>query len=453
MSNRVTRTPVVIILGAAALSWSLFMVALYTDLFVEEVFEDGIRVGQEPAVSASTYLFFAAVTVFALAAVWAQRIAIRERVAQGTDHRPSRGAHRFATLSIIIGLAISAVLGVSVFLEGFSGYRDEEDLLIRTFTTYVPIVLYTALLVVVILAGFVFRSDTLPKSHDKVPDDAIDETEPVAAGSQMDLGAAYAIPIVAAAVALIFGLVVYDVTGTSLQVWVWVIIQLVIGSGVVLGTIFGERAVAQGPTSQSSRSRVTRSARGLNFVLSIVFAAIVTSMAFGYGGSAIDSLRISPYFQVSIEAGPGAPIEAVHVGATAWDVQEGSTVSVTLQEPATTLISEVVDDPDYFYLSRPMPGGLDAGEYVLTGQATSVDGRILSRELEFSVSDEGEVFWDPDKVNFYEYEQDEQVITDASGTWFIEDFLPAFVLLLLALGTVYFTLTERNRPPRGIEAA
>lgn len=445
-----TKTPVVLILGAAVISWSLFMIALYTDLFVEDVFEDGIRVGQEPPVSPSTYLFFVAVAVFGVAAVWSQRLAIKQRVERGSAERSSRGAHRFATLSIIIGLAISTVLGISVFLEGFSGYRDEESLIVRTFTTYLPIVLYTALLVVVILMGFVFRSDTLPKSHDKVPEDAIDAGEPVAAGSQRDLGAAYAIPIIAAAIALIFGLVVYDITGTSLQVWVWVIIQFLIGSGVIAGTIFGERAVAQGPTSQSSRSRVTRSARGLNFVLSIVFAGIVTVMAFGYGGSAIDSLRISPYFQVSIEAGPGAPLEVVEVGVNAWDVQEGSTVSVALVEPSQVLISEPVEDEDYFYLSRPLPGNLDAGDYVLEGQATSVDGRILTRELEFSVSDEGEVFWDPDKTNFYEYEQDEQVITDATPEWFIEDFLPALVLLLLALSTVYFTLTERNRPARGL---
>ncbi len=451
-NTHTTSRPILLVLGAAVLSWSLFMVALYTDLFVEEIFEDGQWVGQDPPVRPSTYLFFAAIAVFALAALSGQRMAIRDRVQQGSSHRPSRGAHRFTTLGIIMGLAIAAVLGVSTFLTGFNEFRaEEEDLGIRTLTTYLPIILYTTLVVAVILFGFVFRSDTLPKTHDRVPEGAVDDSETPVHGSQRDLGAAYAIPIVATAIALIFGLVVYDVTGTSLQVWVWVIIQAVIGSGIVVGTIFGERAVAQGPTSQSSRSRVTRSARGLNFVLSIVFGAIVTGMAFGYGGSAIDSLRISPYFALEILAGPGAPVESVTVGATAWDVQEGSTVSISLEQPAQTLLASTVEDPDYFYETRPLPGNLEAGEYVLTAQATSVDGRLLSRELEFSISDDGEVFWDPDKMNFYQYEQDEETITGASGKWFIEDFLPAVVLLFLALGAVYLTLTERNRPARGIE--
>ena len=449
-----SRSSIVTILLAAVLSWSLFMVGIYTDLFVEQVYSDsGEWLGQDPAVSPSAYIFFAAIAVFAVAAVIAQRRAIRARVVEGVGHRPSRAAHRFSTLSIIVGLAIAAVLGISVFLEGFSGNRDVElSLATRTLDTYLPIVLYTALLVTVLLMGFVFRSDTLPKSSDRIPEDAIDHDEPAASGSQRDLGAAYAVPIVLTAVALIFGLVVYDATGTSLDVWIWVLIQLVIGAGIVVGTIFGERAVAQGPTSQSSRSRVTRAARGLNFVLSIVFGAIVTSMAFGYGGSAIDDLRSSPSFSLDIMAGPGAPIENVEVGVNGWDLKEGSMVTLEIEEPFLSLLSEEVTDSDYFYESRPLPGNLDPGDYLLSAQATSVDGRMLLRELEFSVSDEGEVFWSMDQIDYRKLEQEEAVIIDADASWFIRSFLPALVLLAIALAGIYFSLTERNRSPRGIRA-
>jgi hypothetical protein len=37
-------------LGAAIVSWGLFMAGIYTDLFVQDLFEDGERVGQDPAV-------------------------------------------------------------------------------------------------------------------------------------------------------------------------------------------------------------------------------------------------------------------------------------------------------------------------------------------------------------------------------------------------------------------
>jgi hypothetical protein len=447
-----SRIGVLTILGSAVVSWSLFMIGIYTELFVTQEYNDaGEWIGQIPSVSPSTYLFFAATTVFALASVFAQRLAISERVKHGVGDRPSRAAHRFATLSIIVGLAIAAILGVSVFLEGFSGNREVvQPLSTRTLDTYLPIVLYTALLVTVLLAAFVFRSDTLPKSSDRVPDDAIDHDEPAGSGSQRDLGTAYAVPIVLTAVALIFGLVVYDVTGTSLDVWIWVIIQLVIASGIVVGTVFGERAVAQGPTSQSSRSRVTRAARGLNFVLSIVFGGVVTSMAFGYGGSAIDDLRSSPSLYLDVMAGPGAPLQDVEVSANGWDLEEGSVVTIEIEEPYLSLLSERVSDPDYFYEVRPLPGNLEPGDYLLSAEATSVDGRVLTREIEFSIGANSDVYWELDQIDYRKVEQEEAVIMSADVSWFVHSFLPALVLLLISLSGVFFTLTERNRAPRGL---
>lgn len=427
------------------------MIGLYSDLYVTQVYDDnGMWIGQDPAVSPSTYIFFAAVAVFAIAALWGQRLAIAERISRGPADRAARGAHRFTTLAIIIGLAISAILAISTFLRGFGTATEiEETLSVRLFGVYLPILLYTALTVWVLLAGFVFRKDTLPKSSDKVADGVAEESGGEVAGSQRDLGLSYALPIIAAAIALIFGLVVYDVTGTTLEVWIWVVIQILIATGVVAGTIYAERAVHQGPTSNTSRSRITRGARGLNFVLSIVFGAVVTGMAFGYGGSAIDSLRISPAFYLEILAGPGAPIENADVGVTGRDLKEGSDVSVTLSEPVEVLFSEEVTDSDYFYQTRPLPGGLEEGDYLLSAEATSIDGRVLGRELEFSVSEEGNVFWDA-KYNYDYYNEEDATIRDADLGWLIEDFLPALVLLTLALGGVYLTLTERNRAPRGL---
>ena len=45
----------------------------------------------------------------------------------------------------------------------------------------------------------------------------------------------FAIPILLTAAAIIFGLVVYDITRTDLQVWVWVVIQVIAVNPTPLG--------------------------------------------------------------------------------------------------------------------------------------------------------------------------------------------------------------------------
>lgn len=447
MSSRVVSS-LAVPLSAAVLSWGLFMAGLYTDLFVQDLFKDGERVGQEPAVAASTYLFFAAVAVFALAALWGQRRAISERVAHGPRARPERSAHRFGTLALIVAMAIAAILAISTFFEGFGRATEEQALATRLGNVYAPILLYTALVVTVLLVGFVFRRDTLPKSSD-LPEES-DDTLVTGVSGQRDLGAAYAVPIVATAIALIAGLIVYDATGEALEVWVWVAIQAVIAAGLIAGTVFAERAVSQGPTAQSSRSRITRGARSLSFVLSIVFGAVVGIMGFGYGASAIDSLRIQPYFFLDILAGPNTPVEKVDVSLNAWDIQDNSSASITLEPTGTVLLSESVTDRDYFYETRPLPGNLEPGDYTLVAEGTSIDGRLLSQTIDFEVTDSGVVLWDTDRSDSDQWEQDNNVIVSPDGRWLIQDFLPAFVLIVLAVGTVYVTITERNRPARGL---
>ena len=437
-----------ITLGSGLVAWALFMVALYTDLFVSEIFEGGSRIGQDPPVAASTYLFLAAVAVFGLASLWGQRIAISLRVSAGPESRPERAAHRFSTLALIIAMALSAILAISAFLEGF-GRNDESDtLLIRFGNVYGPILLYTALVVTILLLGFVFRRDTLPKSTDTHSDELEDGGAGLA--GRRDLGASYAIPIVATAIALIFGLIVYDATGRALEVWVWVAIQVLIGSGIVAGTVFAERAIAQGPTSTSSRSRITRGARGLSFVLSIVFAAVVGLMGFGYGASAIDSLRSSPYFFLDILTGPNTPLERVEVSLNGNELVEGSTASLTLEPSGEVLLAAEVESSDYFYETRPLPGNLEPGDYTVVAAATAEDGRSLSREVDFEVTAQGTVTYDIEREINPQWEEDNTVIVDPDGEWFVEDFLPALVLVVLALSVIYLTLTERNRPARGV---
>ena len=140
----------------------------------------------------------------------------------------------------------------------------------------------TALVVTVLLLAFVFRDDkTEDRSASKKGLDP----------RQKALGLGYAIPIIAAAIAVIFGLVVYDVTGTSLEAWVWVIIQVIIAAGIILGTHYARMAKAEKPAPAKPRTAWASGAWNLNFVLSIVFGAVVSVMAFVFGIGSFEELR------------------------------------------------------------------------------------------------------------------------------------------------------------------
>ncbi len=137
----------------------------------------------------------------------------------------------------------------------------------------IPNVLATALIVTILLLAS-SRRDT---------SEASETEEKGLSARQKALGLGYAIPIIAAAIAVIFGLVVYDVTGTSLEAWVWVIIQVIIAAGIILGTRYARLAKAEKPSAPKPRTAWASGAWNLNFVLSIVFGAVVSVMALSSG--------------------------------------------------------------------------------------------------------------------------------------------------------------------------
>lgn len=445
-------------LVGTVVAWALVVLAQYSDLFIRDVFDDGIRVGSNPAVAVSTYLVFLAVAVPAMAALWSQRVAIRERIARGPQARLERAAHRFVTLVLVVSMALAAIIAIGTFIEGFVGPEQRPDLLVRLGNVYAPILLYTALVLTVLLVGFVFRTDSLPKSSDPPPDNSghtstrFDAATPGTADNasraeaRRDLGAAYAIPIVASALALIVGLIVYDATGNSLEVWVWVAIQFLIGVGIVAGTAYGERAIATGPTETSSRSRITLGARRLSFVLSIVFAAVVGIMGFGFGSSAIDSLRSQPFLSVEAISGPNTSEGPVEVALNGGDLDEGSSITLTVEPSGETLLSETISADEFYYHSVELENSLAAGDYSLVAEATSRDGRSLVDRREFFVDDTGAVSWDMQKASPERWSETNTVIAQPDLRWWLEDLLPAFVLVVLSLGVVHQSLIRRNDP-------
>lgn len=264
-------------LAGLTIAWLLVVFAAYTDVVIEAANfrPDGYY---EQVVRASIYLIFLAITAVAVFSLFGQRIALRLRIEN--DFLLARAAHRFANLAIILSLLAGAVFAIGNFLGAFGDFSRDASALVRIFGVYVPIVLTTALVVTILLFGFVFRKDA-PDLKNERDEDRVKK--------QRAVGLAYASPIIGTAFAIIFGLVVYDVTRTSLDVWIWVIIQLIIATSILIGTRFAAQAKLAVPEMPKPR-RQGVAAVNLNFVLSILFGVVVTTMAFSYATSAVGEL-------------------------------------------------------------------------------------------------------------------------------------------------------------------
>jgi len=284
LSKQAILTPLI----GLVVGWTLFMSAIYSSLFVYPIYDSqNMYQGEEQIIRPATYLFLAGIVVFGLLALRGQRLALRARELAGSEHSLARAAHRFGNLAVIISLVGGAIYAIGTFLGAFNAFGNREDnLFIRLFDVYVPILLATALVVYILLRAFVFRKQVTKG----VKKEGMSESEKA-------LGLGYAVPILATAIAIIFGLVVYDVTRTDLQVWVWVIIQVIVVIGILLGTRFSTKAKTAKSVVQKPRATLAAGAANLNFVLSIVFGVVVSIMSFGFGADAIEKLRVYPEYE------------------------------------------------------------------------------------------------------------------------------------------------------------
>lgn len=282
LANKAVAIPLIGLLVA----WVCFMAADLANLYVPQPIWDsmGNQVNPNEVFHFAPYLFLLGISAGAVASLIGQGWAIRARKELGDEHKLARAAQRFTTLGIILGLAAGAIFAIGNFMGAFNSYSGRaEDVTLRILNVYVPILLATAMVIYVLLAAFVFRHDE-PKSADGEKSKMSE--------AQRALGLGYAIPILATAIAIILGLAVYDVTKTDLQVWVWVVIIAIVAIGVVLGTRFANRAKQIKPAPAKPRTALAAGAANLNFVLSIVFGAAVSFMAFTFGSAAIYKLQI-----------------------------------------------------------------------------------------------------------------------------------------------------------------
>lgn len=262
------------------LTWSLFMGAAYSDL--------GLRMQTlQPEVKLSTYLILLGIAIGTASALVGQGFA---QIAAKKDPKLllPRATLRFTNLTVIIALVAGTVFALTNFLGAFNTYGYRSSNVAQRFAgVYLPIILAAAMVIYALLRAFVFNHDDDSKKADGRK--GMSET-------QKALALGYTVPILAAAIAIVFGLLVYDATRTDLAVWVWVIIQSIIGGGVIVGTRFAARARAAKPAAPKPKTALAAGASNLNFVLSIVFGGVVSIMAFTFGIAAIDNLYTSIWY-------------------------------------------------------------------------------------------------------------------------------------------------------------
>ncbi|MFM1995382.1 MAG: hypothetical protein RLZZ610_899 [Actinomycetota bacterium] len=315
MENKLSKlailTPLIGLIGG----WKMFMFALYAELFVYPLYDaQGMYQGMQQIVRPSTYLYLGGIVIFGLLALYGQQLALRARQQAGAENLLARAAHRFTNFTVIVALVAGSVFAIGNFLGAFNTYIErEENLAVRLFDVYLPILLATALVVFILLRAFVFRKQVVKGAKKQ----GMSESEKA-------LGLGYAVPIIFTAIAIIFGLVVYDVTRTDLQVWVWVIIQVIIVSGILLGTRFASKAKSAKEIAPRPRATLAAGATNLNFVLSIIFGVAVTIMSFGFGAAAMEKLRVYPPYE---EPAPGEEFNQIWTWEVApisvnWFVEE-----------------------------------------------------------------------------------------------------------------------------------
>ena len=295
-SKRAIQLPLI----GLAFAWAMMQISQFVDLYTPyPAYDDmGNRLNPEVFLQWSVYITLAAISGAAVAALLGQRVALAVRAEN--DSPLALAAHRFANLFVILSLVAGAVFAVGNFLGAFNSYDSREATpLVRILGVYVPIVLATALVVYVILAAFVFRKDA--------PDLPAEQQDDERKALQRAIGLAYAVPIIGTAIAIIFGLIVYDTTKTTLDVWIWVIIQAIIATSIIIGTRFAAKARGSKPVAPRPR-RTGAAAINLNLVLSILFGAVVSIMAFTFGFSAIENLRTWPEWREGMTALEQQPI-------------------------------------------------------------------------------------------------------------------------------------------------
>jgi heme/copper-type cytochrome/quinol oxidase subunit 2 len=289
--------------------WSIMMFANWFSMVSQENYDSLVK----PTV----YIYLVAFAVGTFSALIAHGWAVKALSEDETDGL-SRAAVRFTVLAVVIGLAVTTIFALTTFLSAFNFSSQSANVGQRLLWTYLPILLATGVVVYVLLRAFVFRSGVAA---------ADGEDKPKMSERQKALALGYAVPILSTAFAIILGLFIYDATRTNLDTWVWVLIIAIVGLGVIYGTRFAARARQARVEAPKPKTALAAGAATVNFVLSIVFGAVVSIMSFTMGATAIEKLRVYPDY---VEGANEQPMPTVSAPTLEWWVQDMAPAVVLL---------------------------------------------------------------------------------------------------------------------------
>mgnify|MGYP000004554484 FL=1 len=275
--NAKLRTALLLPLVGLMVTWSLYLTAAYIDLPNQY---------DSPGIRWTVYLYLAGIAVVAVASSVAFKIS--DALHAVTPTGITRSIYRFNGLAVVLSMVAGAIFAIGTFFSSF-GMNFERTGANKLLEVYLPIILVTGVVVYVLLQATVFRKS---------------EAEPGAPADprKRALGLAWSLPIIGTALALIIGLIAYG-SQREVETWVWVLIQAVILASIVLGTNFAVKA--RSAVRVAAKERVVGAgAMNLNFVLSVIFSAVVAIMSFTYGLMAISKLGNWSYGETRSEFTP-----------------------------------------------------------------------------------------------------------------------------------------------------
>jgi len=320
-AQKVNRSIALPLIGLVAV-WSIMMFANWFSMVSLENYESIAK--------PSVYFYLLAFTVGSFSALIAHGWAVKALAEDETDGL-SRAAVRFTVLAVIIGLAATTIFALTSFLSAFNLSSQSSNLGQRLLWTYLPILLATGVVVYVLLRAFVFRTGVAA---------ADGEDKPKMSERQKALALGYAVPILSTAFAIILGLFIYDATRTQLDTWVWVLIIAIVGLGVIFGTRFATKARQARVEVARPKTALAAGAATVNFVLSIIFGATVTIMAFTMGSTAIGKLQVWPAW---VEGSNEQPMPSMTAPSLEWWVQDMAPAIVLLLLAAAGIYLSIIE--------------------------------------------------------------------------------------------------------------
>ena len=279
--NKNVRLGLVLPLVGVTVAWVGLVVASFLDLKINYYTQSGYSDFVE--VKASTYVVLISLAIASGLVLWGFKAADTEHVVS-SEVPLVRATYRFAGLMIVIALVSDAIFALNTFVNSFDNrtfFQGAEITLGgRLLGVYLPILLAAGLVV------FVLLQSTLKRKSSAIEGSEGKGMSP----TQKALAIGYALPIIGTALAIIIGLIVYDIQQSSIQTWTWVLIQVIIGTSIVLGTRFASKARSAKPVVRAPRVVGAAGAVTLNYVLSLVFAGAVSIMSFTFGTGAVNGL-------------------------------------------------------------------------------------------------------------------------------------------------------------------